>query len=340
VLQVVAGQQVFEEVECGGIQPLHVIEEKRERMFRSREYADELSKYQLETSLRFLRRQLGHFRADNSYRFLHDRVQEAAYSLIPKELRAEAHLRIGMLLAEHTPAEKREEAIFEIVNQLNRGSHLITSVEDRERVADLNLIAGRRAKFSTAHDSALKYLRAGSALLTEETWERNYRLIFSLEYLMAECELLTADKGAAESRLSSLAQRATNRHDFCVATRLRLTLYTTLDRSDLAVDVFLDWLRRDGTLWSNHPTHEDVTREYERIWVLIGRRAIEDLIDLPLITDPDVLDTLDAFTEIMTPSQLFDEHLNSLVRHDSQKMHVSARPGNQPYRPTTWRPES
>ena len=179
------------------------------------------------------------FRADDSYRFLHDRVQEAAYSLIPKELRAEAHLRIGMLLAEHTPAEKREEAIFEIVNQLNRGSHLITSVEDRERVADLNLIAGRRAKLSTAYDSALKYLRAGSALLTEETWEHNYRLIFSIEYLMAECELLTADKGAAENRLSSLAQRATNRHDFCLATRLRLTLYTTLDRSDLAVDVFL-----------------------------------------------------------------------------------------------------
>jgi PAS domain S-box-containing protein len=131
------------------------------------------------------------FRADNSYGFLHDRVQEAAYSLIPKELRAEAHLRIGMLLAEHTPAEKREEAIFEIVNQLNRGAHLIDAVEDRERVAELNLIAGRRAKLSTAYDSALKYLKAGRALLAEETWERNHQLIFSIEYLTAECELLT-----------------------------------------------------------------------------------------------------------------------------------------------------
>ena len=81
--------------------------------------------------------------------------------MIPQELRAEAHLRIGMLLAEHTPAAKREEAIFEIVNQLNRGAHLLTSDEDRERVADLNLIAGRRAKTSTAYASALKYLSAG-----------------------------------------------------------------------------------------------------------------------------------------------------------------------------------
>src|ERR1700692_1879683 len=117
---------------------------------------------------------------------------------MPERLRAEAHLRVGRLLAEHTPPEKREEAIFEIVNQLNRGSHLITSIEDRERVADLNLIAARRAKLSTAYDSALKYLRAGRALLTEETWQRNYRLIFSIEYLMAECELMTADNGAVE----------------------------------------------------------------------------------------------------------------------------------------------
>ena len=185
------------------------------------------------------------FRADDSYRFLHDRVQEAAYSLIPKEQRAEAHLHIGMLLAAHTPEAKRDEAIFEIVNQLNRGSQLLASVEEREQVADLNLIAGRRAKSSTAYDAALKYLRAGSALLTEEAWQRNYPLVFSIEYLMAECELLTADKIAAEARMLRLAQRAGNRHDFCVATRLRLTLYMTLDQSDLASTS--SWTGSDAT---------------------------------------------------------------------------------------------
>ena len=253
------------------------------------------------------------FRSDDSYRFLHDRVQEAAYSLIPEKMRSAAHLRIGMLLAAHTPTAKREEAIFEIVNQLNRGSHLLTSMEDRERVAELNFIAGRRAKVSTAYASALKYLGAGRALLAEETWERNYPLIFSTEYLMAECELLTADKGAAENRLSLLPRRANNRHDFCVATRLRLTLYTTLDQCDRAVAVFLEWLRSQGTEWSNRPTRDDVLREYERIWALLGSRQIEDLMDLPLVVDPEVLDTLDVFTEIVTPSILFDEHLSTLV---------------------------
>src|SRR5262249_61328987 len=97
------------------------------------------------------------------YRFVHDRVQEAAYTLIPEELRDEAHLRIGRLLAAHIPPEKREEAIFEIVNQLNRGVARITSQDEREQLAELNLIAGKRAKASSAYVSALTYLTAGAA---------------------------------------------------------------------------------------------------------------------------------------------------------------------------------
>ena len=105
-------------------------------------------------------------------------------------------------------------------------------------------------------------LAAGRALLTEETWDCNYDLIFSIEYLMAECELLTADMVAAENRLSMLAQRAKSGHDIAVVTRLRLTLYTTLDRSDRGVELCLEYLRRLGTDWS---PHSDARRGNARI---------------------------------------------------------------------------
>src|SRR6202011_4958200 len=134
-------------------------------------------------------------RLEGSYKFVHDRVQEAAYSLVPEQLRAEAHLRMGRLLAAHTPAEKREEAIFEIVNQLNRGAALITSRDEREQLAELNLIAGKRAKASTAYASALKYLVAGAALLADDS-ERRRELAFSLEINRAECEFLTGELAA------------------------------------------------------------------------------------------------------------------------------------------------
>ncbi len=253
------------------------------------------------------------FRSDTSYRFLHDRVQEAAYSLIPQELRAQAHVRIGRLLAEHAPPGQRDEAIFEIVNQLNRGLFLVTSAEEREWVAGLDLIAAQRAKASAAYASALKYLEAGRSLLSETTWELNYDLIFSIECLLAECELLTAEMVAAEKRLTMLSQRAKTRHDFAVVTRLQLTLYTTLDRSELAIEVFLNYLRRSGTDWSHHPTREDVMVEYDRVLSTLGNRQIEDLADLPLLTDPDVFDMLDVFTEIVHPAMFYDENLSSLA---------------------------
>src|SRR6266852_2998855 len=130
-------------------------------------------------------------RLQGGYRFVHDRIQEAAYSLVPEPERAGAHLRIGRLLVAHTPRDEREEVIFEIVNQLNRGVALISSPDEREELAELNLIAGKRAKDATAYASALTYLGAGRALLPEDCWERCGALAFALELHRAECEFLT-----------------------------------------------------------------------------------------------------------------------------------------------------
>src|SRR6202011_3271346 len=180
------------------------------------------------------------------YKFIHDRVQEAAYSLIPERLRAEAHLRIGRLLAAHTPAERREEAIFEIVNQLNRGAALITSPDERERLAELNLIAGRRAKATTAYASALTYITAGAALLREDSWERRHELTLALELNRAECEFLTGALAEAEQRLAALSTRAANTVERATVACLRADLYTTLDQSIRAIAVGLDYLRHLG----------------------------------------------------------------------------------------------
>jgi predicted ATPase len=107
---------------------------------------------------------------ESSYKFIHDRVHEAAYSLIPDRLRAAAHLLIGRLLVVHTPEEKREEAIFEIVSQLNRGTALLIERDEKAQVAALDLRAGRKAKASAAHASACAYFSAGMALLDETDW--------------------------------------------------------------------------------------------------------------------------------------------------------------------------
>jgi hypothetical protein len=252
-------------------------------------------------------------RLENSYRFVHDRVHEAAYSLIPEELRAEAHLRIGRLLGAHTPAQKREEMIFELVNQFNRGAALITSREERDQTAELNLIAGERAKVSTAYASALKYLIAGAALLSDDCRERRHELIFQLELHPAECEFLTGELTAAEERLTMLASRAANTVELATVACLRMDLYTALDQSDRAVAVCLDYLRHLGIEWSPHPTAEEAKREYERIWERLRNRAIEELTELPLMSDPPSLATLDVLTKVFSPAMYRDANLLSLA---------------------------
>jgi predicted ATPase/signal transduction histidine kinase len=252
-------------------------------------------------------------RQEDVYKFVHDRVQEAAYSQIPTESRAAAHLRTGRLLAGHTAPEKREEAIFEIVNQLNRGAALITARDEREHLAELNLMAGKRAKLSTAFASALTYLGAGVALLPEDAWENRHELIFALELHRAECEFLTGVLAEAEPRLAMLSTCAATTMERAAVACLRVDLYTTLDQSSRAVAVGLDYLRHLGIDWSAHPTHEQARHEYERIWVLLGSRTIEALIDLPLMSDPASLATMDVLSKLRPPALYTDANLLVLV---------------------------
>jgi predicted ATPase len=148
-------------------------------------------------------------RQDEAYAFLHDRVQEAAYSLIPEAARPARHLRIGRILSSCQPPEQVTERIFDIVTQLNHGAALVDAPQERERIAELDLRAGERAKAAAAHATALTYLAAGTRLLTDNRWERRYELAFALEYHRAECELVTADRpsepGTSSTPLPSLA---------------------------------------------------------------------------------------------------------------------------------------
>ena len=252
-------------------------------------------------------------RSEGSYRFAHDRVQEAAYSLIAEEARAEAHLRIGRLLHARIPPEKREEAIFEIVNQLNRGAELIAAEDERCQLAELNLIAGKRAKASTAYVSALKYFIAGEAHLTNEVWERRHDLAFQVELNRSECEFLTGEPGAAAERVEALRARAAGTVELAMATCLGIDIYMALGQIDGALAVGRDYLRHLAIDWPLHPTDEQVRSEYERVWSHLGSRAIEDIMDLPLISDPASIGTLDVLTWLMPAAWLSDANLCFLV---------------------------
>ena len=265
-------------------------------------------------------------RTDHSYRFVHDRVQEAAYSLIPEDRRAPEHLRIGRLLMAKIASEKREEAVFDIVSHYNRASSLLTSPNEREEMAALNLLAGKRAKKAAAFASALTYLVSGAAMLPENRWERLHDLTFALELNRAECEYVTGLLGPADERLSALATEAATLLERAAVACLRMDLYLTLDQSSRAIAVGLECLRDFGVGWSAHPSEEEVRREYERIWSQLGSRAIEELVDLPVMSDTASLATLNVLTKLATPAQATDSNLVALV--NCRAVNLSLERGN------------
>jgi PAS domain S-box-containing protein len=243
----------------------------------------------------------------DTYRFVHDRFQEAAYALIAEDERPAAHLRIGQLLAARTAPEAIEENVFAIVSQLNRGAALIIAAEEREKVAALNLLAGRRAKVATAFAMALAHFSAGEAMLAEDRWERHYALSFALALHRAECEFLTGEQQAAKTRLAELAGRAATLPDLAAVTRLQM------EPNDRDIEVGLSYLRRVGIAWSAQPTSEEVTQEYQRMWRLIGERPIEVLLDLPRMADPVACGTMDVLTVLVSPAWYIDDNLRRLI---------------------------
>ena len=142
---------------------------------------------------------------------------------------------------------------------------------EREQLAELNLIAGQRAKASAAYASALAYLTAGAALLAEDCWERRHELAFALELNRAECEFLTGALTEAEQRLAALSAprrghgRAGDRH-----VPAHRSVCDPRPDPAAPLSVGLDYLRHLGIEWSPHPTEDEARLEYERIWSQLG----------------------------------------------------------------------
>ena len=224
-------------------------------------------------------------RSEGSYKFGHDRVQEAAYLLIPEELRAEADLRIGRQLYSSMTPEEIAENIFRVVNQLNAGAALITERTEKERVAELNLAAGQKTKASAAYALACNYFALGMAMAGRSGWKRRYDLALGLWLERAECEFLTGNIETAERLISEVLQKARSKLDKAAAYRLWVQLCVFKTQNGQAVDIALECLGLFGIEMPPHPTPQQVQNEYEEVWKNLKGRSIASLIELPRMTD-------------------------------------------------------
>jgi PAS domain S-box-containing protein len=252
------------------------------------------------------------FHQEGTFRFLHDRIQQAAYSLIPDEQRADVHLHIGRALLASMTTDQLAEHLFDIANQFNRGAARLIDRDEKTRAATINLRAGRQAKAAAAYASACAHLAAGMALLDDSDWGGQYELTFSLWLECAECELLSGHFDKAEQLIVELLQRAASKVDKAALYHLKVQFHVAKSENPRAVDSALTCLRLFGIDLPTHPTQEQVQAEYEAVCQSLNGRPIESLIDLPLISDPELQAAMQVLAVLGPPAYFTDFRLYCL----------------------------
>ncbi|MEH1919528.1 trifunctional serine/threonine-protein kinase/ATP-binding protein/sensor histidine kinase [Nostoc sp.] len=219
------------------------------------------------------------------YRFLHDRVQQAAYSLIPDEQKQATHLKIGKLLLHSSSEVELEEKLFDIALHLNQGIELITQPQEREDLAQLNFKAGVKARNSTAYTAARVYLQTGIDILTANCWQDQYELTLNLHVAATEAAYLNADFDGMEKIAALVLQKAETILDKIKIYQIQIVAQTAQGKILEAIAVGRDALLQLGVELPTAPDEAKIAKALQTVASLQGDRGIEELVNLPVMSD-------------------------------------------------------
>ncbi|MEG4088430.1 AAA family ATPase [Microcoleus sp. Pol12B4] len=224
--------------------------------------------------------------ANPTYKFLHDRVQQAAYSLIPDDQKQATHLKIGQLLLQSSSEIETEEKIFDIVGHLNQGIELINQLSERSALAQLNLEAGRKARNSTAYAAANIYLQTGIELLTPQCWQTQYELALNLYVASAEIAYLNGDFDGMEQMAALVLQEAQTFLDRVKIYEIKIAAQTAQSKVLETIAVARDALLQLGIELPAEPDQAKIGKALQALAAQLSGRKIEELVDLSVMTNP------------------------------------------------------
>ncbi|MEH2255227.1 trifunctional serine/threonine-protein kinase/ATP-binding protein/sensor histidine kinase [Nostoc sp.] len=219
-----------------------------------------------------------------NYKFLHDRIQQAAYTLIPESKKQSIHLQIGQLLLGKIPIKKQEERIFEIVNQLNIGVKLINRQSDRDQLAELNLLAGQKAKLSTAYTNAIEYISCGIQLLRADSWQQQYSLTLALYEEAASAAYLMGQFDWVEEFVEQVQQNAKVLIDRVKSIEIQIQSYLAQSRFDDSIRTAIALLNLLGVKLSHQANKTQTLLSLAQTKLRFLGKSPLSLIDSPNMT--------------------------------------------------------
>ncbi|MCC5658058.1 AAA family ATPase [Nostoc sp. XA010] len=226
------------------------------------------------------------------YKFAHDRIQQAAYSLMPEARQTIIHLQLGKCLLQNTPVEQRQQKIFDITNQLNLGKALIEQQSEGDELAELNCLAGEKANASAAYNSALQYFQTALSLLAKDCWQRQYALTLKLYIKAAEAEYLNIHFEQANILAEIALNNAANLLDRVRVYELQMQICMAQIELVKAIEIGLQVLEQLGISL--------VILEKEES-LLIQLPSLATLSAMPVMTDPYKLSTMQILIILCGP---------------------------------------
>ncbi|MEG5041645.1 MULTISPECIES: AAA family ATPase [unclassified Microcoleus] len=261
-----------------------------------------------------------------NYKFLHDRVQQAAYSLIPEQERSRAHYQIGQLLIQQISPAAIEEQIFSVVNQLNYGIALIEDQTERSDLAQLNLTACRKARAATAYQAAREYAAIGLNLLGESAWQRQYEMTLNLHEIAAEVASLCGEFDQMNQWIDTVIHHTRTPLERVSVYIVKIQALSSQNKFLEGIAIGLLSLKELGVELPDTPTSEDIQQAVQEINSSIGDRPIEELFDLPAMVDAQKLATMQVAASIATACYLAGSSLFALVT--ALQVNLSIQYGN------------
>ncbi|MBW4427045.1 MAG: AAA family ATPase [Nostoc desertorum CM1-VF14] len=260
------------------------------------------------------------------YKFLHDRVQQAAYALIDESHKQVVHLQIGRNLLEETSLERLTNRLFEIVDHLNHGIELVTDQQERNEIARLNLIAGQKAKGAIAYSTAKNYLATARKWLGASSWQTDYDLTLNLHLEITEVAYLCGDFEQVESWAASVLQSAKTILDTVKIYDIKIQTYIAQNHLLKAINTALQVLQQLGIRFCEQPSQLDIQLELDAITSLFGSKPIEDLIHLPQMAEPDKLAAMQILSSVTIAAYIAVPDLMPLLV--SKQVNLSIEYGN------------
>ncbi|MEZ2230938.1 AAA family ATPase [Microcoleus sp.] len=238
------------------------------------------------------------------YRFLHDRVQQATYSLIPENQQQSTHLAIARLLRQNIPDAELEANIFEIVNHWNRAIALLVDPLEKTNLAQLNLIAGNKAKASNAYEPALNYCKTGIALLEDLGWKNQASLMLELHEGAALGAYLCGDFAQMEQWVSVILAQELDPLDRVKTYEIQIQAHSNQSQFSEAIAIAQNALEQFNIHLPKQPTPADIVPALQDAAALLKGRTAHDLLELPVMTDAVSLASMQLLSSIIPASYI------------------------------------